>query len=343
MIEVKNLVKKYGSNIAVDNLSFTVNPGEILGFLGSNGAGKTTTMNIMTGYLAATSGDVLINNIDIVEQPEICKKNIGYLPDVPPLYPEMTVMEYLSFVYDLKKLPKANKIESINKIIDQVKIKDMCKRLTKNLSKGYKQRVGLAQAMLGSPEILILDEPTSGLDPKQIIEMRNVVKSLSKTHTIILSSHILSEVSAMCDRVMIINNGKMVAVDTPDNLAAKLNTGSETLVRIKGDKNLAREKLLNISFIEDVKDIGSLEEGTYDLVIKGEEGIDIRESVSKTLISNSIALLMIKPQDLSLEKIFLQITKDNIDLTAPKGTEEVEASEINTETDIENTLIKEDE
>ena len=215
MIEVKNLVKKYGSHLAVDHLNFTVDTGQIYGFLGPNGAGKSTTMNIMTGYLGATEGEVLINGHNILEEPEAAKKCIGYLPEMPPLYTDMKVKEYLRFVAELKKIPKKERQEQIEKVMLMVKIMDVQDRLIKNLSKGYKQRVGLAQAILGFPEIIILDEPTVGLDPKQIIEIRELIRELAKEHTVILSSHILAEIQEVCDYIMIISKGKLVASDTP--------------------------------------------------------------------------------------------------------------------------------
>ena len=236
MIEVTNLVKKYGKHTAVNNISFTVKEGEILGFLGPNGAGKSTTMNMITGYIASTEGTVTIDGHDILEEPEKAKKFIGYLPEQPPLYFDMTVLEYMKFAADLKKIPKDKKKAMIEEVMDMVKITDMKNRLIKNLSKGYRQRVGLAQAILGYPEVIILDEPTVGLDPKQIIEIRDLIKSLKKKHTVILSSHILSEVSAVCDYVLIISHGKLVASDTPDNPSA-----SGRNFRSKG--NLHREKI----------------------------------------------------------------------------------------------------
>lgn len=225
MIEVSNLVKRYGDHTAVDYLSFQIEKGKIYGFLGPNGAGKSTTMNMITGYIASTEGTVTIDGHDILEEPEKAKKCIGYLPEQPPLYFDMTVLEYMKFAADLKKIPKDKKKAMIEEVMDMVKITDMKNRLIKNLSKGYRQRVGLAQAILGYPEVIILDEPTVGLDPKQIIEIRDLIKSLKKKHTVILSSHILSEVSAICDYVLIISHGKLVASDTPDNLG-KLAAGS---------------------------------------------------------------------------------------------------------------------
>ena len=253
MIEVNNLVKRYGDHTAVDHLSFKIEKGKIYGFLGPNGAGKSTTMNMITGYIASTEGTVTIDGHDILDEPEQAKKCIGYLPEMPPLYFDMTVDEYMNFVADLKKIPKDQKKSMVEEVMEMVKITDMKNRLIKNLSKGYRQRVGLAQAILGYPEVIILDEPTVGLDPKQIIEIRDLIKSLKKKHTVILSSHILSEVSAVCDYVLIISHGKLVASDTPENLG-KLAEGSNTLnLLVKGDKDHIRIALGQISDIKDIK------------------------------------------------------------------------------------------
>ena len=231
MIEVKNLVKKYGNHTAVDHLNFTIEEGHVYGFLGPNGAGKSTTMNIMTGYLGATEGEVLINGHDILKEPEEAKKQIGYLPELPPLYMEMTVREYLEFVAELKGIAKNKREESINEVEKMVKIWEVENRLIRNLSKGYRQRVGLAQAVLGFPEIIILDEPSVGLDPKQIIEIRELIRQLAKKHTVILSSHILAEVREVCDYILIISKGKLVASDTPENL--ERNLGDSDLIEIE--------------------------------------------------------------------------------------------------------------
>ena len=241
MIEVKNLVKKYGDHTAVDHLSFTVEKGQIYGFLGPNGAGKSTTMNIMTGYLGATDGEVLINGHDILKEPEAAKKSIGYLPELPPLYMDMTVMEYLKFSAELKKIKKEDREAEIEKALKLVKLADVQDRLIKNLSKGYKQRVGLAQAILGFPEIIILDEPTVGLDPKQIIEIRELIRELAKEHTVILSSHILAEIREVCDYIMIISKGKLVASDTPEHLEELMN-GSDTIhIETRAEEETVRE------------------------------------------------------------------------------------------------------
>lgn len=227
MIEIKNLVKKYGNHLAVDDISFTLEPGKIYGFLGPNGAGKSTTMNMITGYIGNTSGSIIINGHDIFSEPEEAKACIGYLPELPPLYMDMTVMEYLQFVAELKKVPKAEREEAIAKSVQMTKLEDVAERMIKNLSKGYKQRVGLAQAILGFPEIIILDEPTVGLDPMQIIEIRELIKELGKEHTVILSSHILSEIQAVCDYVFIISKGKLVAGDTTENLLQNMSKKDE--------------------------------------------------------------------------------------------------------------------
>jgi ABC-2 type transport system ATP-binding protein len=246
VIQIENVTKRYGSHVALDNLNFTVNKGEVIGFLGPNGAGKSTTMNIITGYISASEGSVKVDGIDILENPEKVKSKIGYLPELPPLYMDMTVIEYLKFVSKLKKVKKDSIEPSLQRIMNLVKVNHVQNRLIKNLSKGYKQRVGLAQALIGDPEVLILDEPTVGLDPKEIIEIRNLIKSIGKEHTIILSSHILSEVSAVCDRVLIMSKGKLVATGTPDELSKKLSLGNKLLLRVKGSKSSVVETIKEI-------------------------------------------------------------------------------------------------
>ena len=276
MIEVNNLVKRYGDHTAVDHLSFKIEKGKIYGFLGPNGAGKSTTMNMITGYIASTEGTVTIDGHDILDEPEQAKKCIGYLPEMPPLYFDMTVGEYMNFVADLKKIPKDQKKSMVEEVMEMVKITDMKNRLIKNLSKGYRQRVGLAQAILGYPEVIILDEPTVGLDPKQIIEIRDLIKSLKKKHTVILSSHILSEVSAVCDYVLIISHGKLVASDTPENLG-KLAEGSNTLnLLVKGEKDHIRIALGQISDIKDIKVEPAKEEHAWNVTLSKKEDTDIR-------------------------------------------------------------------
>lgn len=310
MIEVKNLVKRYGDHLAVNGLCFTVEEGQIYGFLGPNGAGKSTTMNIITGYLAATEGEVRINGFDIMEEPEKAKKCIGYLPEIPPLYPDMTVLEYLRFAAELKKIPKEKREKHIKEIMDLVRITDMQKRLIKNLSKGYKQRVGLAQAVLGYPPIIILDEPTVGLDPKQIIEIRDLIRSLGKKHTVILSSHILSEVSAVCDYVMIISGGKLVASDTPDNLS-RLTLGSNTVeLSVRGEKTKVEKVLGNICEIQEVTYRQSEIPGCMDLSVTTAKDQDIRETLFYQMADAKCPILRMNSSTMSLEDVFLQLTKE---------------------------------
>ena len=312
MIEVRNLTKIYGQHKAIDQINFTVEDGEIVGFLGPNGAGKTTTMNIMTGFIAATSGDVSISGLDIVSDAEKAKAKIGYMPDTPPVYGDMRVDEYLNFVADIKGVRRGQRKEMLADIKRQVRIEDMSRRLIKNLSRGYRQRVGLAQAMVGYPEVIIMDEPTIGLDPKQIIEMRDVVKRLGKKHTVILSSHILQEVSAVCDRVMIINRGKIVASDTPEQLSANLNRGNNRMqVRVKGEKQRILKALAEFPIIRNVDAQTGGEPGTIDLILSGErDETDIREFIFKAMAKHNLPILLMKSTELTLEEIFLTLTGD---------------------------------
>ncbi|MDP4089788.1 MAG: ABC transporter ATP-binding protein [Bacillota bacterium] len=313
MIQLENVTKRFGGHLALDNLSLTIDKGEILGFLGPNGAGKSTTMNIITGYLSATQGSVKIDGVDILEQPEAVKKRIGYLPEIPPLYMDMTVYEYLKFVSKLKKVKNDTIDPSLQKIMNLVKITHVQGRLIRNLSKGYKQRVGLAQALVGDPEVLILDEPTVGLDPKEIIEIRSLIKDIGKKRTVILSSHILTEVSAVCDRVVIINKGRIVASGTPEELSKRLSYGNKQVLRVKAPQRDAVAALKEIPEVKSVTVDGSYEADTIDLIVEAKEDIDIREKVFSKLVENSYPLLMMKGMDLSLEEIFLQVT------TAEKG------------------------
>ena len=309
MIEVNNLVKRYGDHTAVDHLSFKIEKGKIYGFLGPNGAGKSTTMNMITGYIASTEGTVTIDGHDILDEPEQAKKCIGYLPEMPPLYFDMTVGEYMNFVADLKKIPKDQKKSMVEEVMEMLKITDMKNRLIKNLSKGYRQRVGLAQAILGYPEVIILDEPTVGLDPKQIIEIRDLIKSLKKKHTVILSSHILSEVSAVCDYVLIISHGKLVASDTPENLG-KLAEGSNTLnLLVKGDKDHIRIALGQISDIKDIKIEDAKEEHAWNVMLSTKEDMDIREEVFFKMADAHCPILEMQSKKVSLEEIFLELTE----------------------------------
>ncbi len=315
MIEVNHLVKQYGAKRAVDDISFEVEKGEILGFLGPNGAGKSTTMNIITGYLSATEGTVTIDGHEILDDPTAAKRLIGYLPEFPPLYPDMTVSEYLSFVFDLKKLDLKKKAH-IDDICELVKITDVYGRMIKNLSKGYKQRVGLAEALIGSPEVLILDEPTVGLDPKQIIEIRTLIKKLGNTHTVILSSHILPEVQAVCERVVVINHGLLVADGRPDELSQALSSEHKLSLRIEGPEKNVANALASVGGMEKVVQMGEREPGCYDYTVEAASGNDIRRSVFKAMAAGGWPILSMRSSELSLEDIFLQLTEDN---TISKG------------------------
>ncbi len=311
MIEVNNLVKRYGDHTAVDHLSFKIEKGKIYGFLGPNGAGKSTTMNMITGYIASTEGTVTIDGHDILDEPEQAKKCIGYLPEMPPLYFDMTVLEYMNFVADLKKIPKDKKKSMVAEVMEMVKITDMKNRLIKNLSKGYRQRVGLAQAILGYPEVIILDEPTVGLDPKQIIEIRDLIKSLKEKHTVILSSHILSEVSAVCDYVLIISHGKLVASDTPENLG-KLAEGSNTLnLIVKGEKDKICTALGQIEGVKNVTAADAKEEYAWNVTVSTNEDSDVREEVFFKMADAKCPILEMQSRKVSLEEIFLELTEDD--------------------------------
>lgn len=306
MIEVQHLTKRYGAHTAVDDLSFTAAPGQIYGFLGPNGAGKSTTMNIMTGYLAATSGTVLIDGLDIQKEPEAAKQKIGYLPEVPPVYTDMTVAEYLRFAAELKRIPAGKRADAVSSVLDAADILDVQGRLIRNLSKGYRQRVGLAQALIGDPEILILDEPTAGLDPEQQKDMFDYIRSLKENHTIILSSHILSDVSAVADYVWILSSGKLAASDTPANLQAHMTTSQQVVLRVTGDKE-ALEKALRA--IPKVKEVLLQEEGELLIfTVTSEEKEDIRPAVSRAAVYAGGAVLGMNLQEKSLEDVFLSLT-----------------------------------
>lgn len=308
MIEVKALSKKYGNHIAVDNLSFRVEKGQIYGFLGPNGAGKSTTMNIICGYLAPSEGTVLINGYDVMKEPEEAKKCIGYLPEMPPLYMDMTVMEFLKFVAELKKVPKAERKAQIAEIMEMTGIADMQGRLIKNLSKGYRQRVGLAQAIIGYPEVIILDEPSVGLDPKQIIEIRELIKKLGENHTVILSSHILSEVSAVCDHIMIISHGKLVASDSPEGLQRLLSSNAKLNLLVKGNADEVAAALTTLEGAEQVEVTETEAEGQVSAVVEITKGYDIREAVFYKLAELRMPILSMQLDEKSLEDIFLELT-----------------------------------
>ena len=315
MIEVQNLTKRYGSQYAVRNISFRVEEGEIVGFLGPNGAGKSTTMNILTGYLSATEGVVKVNGHDVLEEPNEAKANIGYLPEQPPLYLDMTVREYLAFMYDLKKC-KLDREKHIAEICRLVKIENVYGRLIKHLSKGYRQRVGLAQALIGNPPVLILDEPTVGLDPNQIIEIRDLIKRLGKHHTIILSSHILQEIEAVCDRIIIISQGTLVADDTAANLSAQYSGDRRLLVRVAGPEADVQRLLAGIPGVVRAASFGEKEAGVYEFAIEPAVGADIRRELFTRLASRGWALMGLRSMEMTLEDIFITLTRERLPQTA---------------------------
>jgi len=309
MIRVSNLSKKYGDHYAVKNLSFEIDKGKVYGFLGPNGAGKSTTMNIMTGYIAATEGDVEIDGHDILKDAEEAKKCIGYLPEIPPLYQDMTVREYLDFVTELKKVDKKERKNQVEEVMKKTFITDMQKRLIKNLSKGYKQRVGLAQAMIGNPDVIILDEPTVGLDPKQIIEIRELIRELKKDHTVILSSHILSEVAEVCDEIMIIAKGRMVAYGTAESLLNELGSNNTIELTAKGSKKEVTEILKSINGIKSCT-VDNASGGCVECFISCNSDAEIRDDLNKKLASKNISIYRLVNDSKSLEDIFLELTDD---------------------------------
>lgn len=342
MIEVQNLTKQYGSKKAVDDLSFTIKDGEILGFLGPNGAGKSTTMNMLTGYISSTSGKALINGIDILDDPIAAKKNIGYLPEIPPLYLDMTVKDYLNFIYDLKKckLPRKSHLEDVCSL---VMINDVYNRIIRNLSKGYKQRVGLAQALIGNPPILILDEPTVGLDPKQIIEIRSLIKKLGKKHTVILSSHILPEIQAVCDRIIIINGGKIAADDTTENLTKNISTDHRVIARIDGPREEVLKMIKGIGGVVSVVADMEREKGIFDYEIESREDADIRRELFKRVAARNWVILGLKTSEMTLEDIFLKITMgDNVVIKTKSKETALEAAEKAAAEEAEKEISKED-
>ena len=308
MIEVKNLVKRYSGRNVVDNLSFTVEKGQIVGFLGPNGAGKSTTMNIITGYISATEGTVTVNGYDVVEEPEKAKACIGYLPEQPPLYPDMLVSEYLGFVCDLKKVKKADKDAVLSRVMHLARITDVSGRLIKHLSKGYKQRVGLAGAMIGDPEVLILDEPTVGLDPKQILEMRDLIRELSKKHTILLSSHIMQEVSAVCNQIMIINNGRLVVADRPEEIPKHIEQKNEITMLIKGNKELIKSILEPVEYVERISVSDTAENEIYQVELASPVEHDVRENIFYALADARCTILEMNSKVPTLEEAFIRLT-----------------------------------
>ncbi|MBP3616633.1 MAG: ABC transporter ATP-binding protein [Lachnospiraceae bacterium] len=320
MIEAIGLVKAYGDHIAVDHLNFTVEKGQILGFLGPNGAGKSTTMNMLTGYISATEGTILVNGYDVLEEPELAKKSIGYLPEQPPVYPDMTVTEYLKFVTELKKVPKKDREREVERVIEVTQLQPMRGRLIQHLSKGYRQRVGIAQALVGNPEVIILDEPTVGLDPKQIIEIRDLMKSLAKEHTVLLSSHIMQEISAVCDHIMIISHGKLVLSGTPEELQKQANQGENIELEAMATKEQVTAMLERLEGVTEIAELPSESENSYAVSIQST--VDLREKLFTMFAEAKLPLLKLVRTKKTLEDIFLEAT------SAQPVAEEEEASEV---------------
>ncbi len=307
MIEVKNVTKKYGKFVAVDNISFEIKEGEIVGLLGPNGAGKSTTMNMLTGFIEQTSGEIIIDGYDMLKKPKKAKKEIGYMPEGVPLYADLTVKEFVKYMAEIKGIDKKERKEKVEKIIEQTGLKDVENKLTRNLSRGYKQRVSMAGALVGEPKILILDEPTVGLDPKQITEIRKLIKELGKTHTVILSSHILSEVSQICNKVIIINKGKIVAIDTPENLESKVSSNNSVYVTVEDAENKMEQIKEKIPQIETLKLIKTNEDGTKQYEITSKEDEDLRKILFSELAKENITIFEMKKVDFSLEDAFMKL------------------------------------
>lgn len=307
MIEVKNVTKKYGKALAVDNISFTIKEGEIVGLLGPNGAGKSTTMNIITGFIEASQGDVIINGFDIVKKPKKAKKEIGYMPEGVPLYSDLTVKEFVTYMAEIKGVNRKERKEKVQSIIEKTGLKDVEKKLVKNLSRGYKQRVSMAGALVSDPRILILDEPTVGLDPKQITEIRNLIKELGKTHTVILSSHILSEVSQICNKVIIINKGKIVAIDTPENLENKVSDNNSVYVTVEDLENKIEQVTSKMRDIRNLKLIEENEDGTKQYMIEANGDVDLRKTIFAEFAKENITIFEMKKADNTLEDAFMKL------------------------------------
>lgn len=349
MIKVTNLTKKYGNDYAIKDLNFSIEKGQIYGFLGPNGAGKSTTMNILTGYIAATQGKVVINGHDILEEPREARACIGYLPEQPPLYMDMTVEEYLLFAAELKRIPKENRKSSVDYAMNKLAIEPMAGRLIKNLSKGYKQRVGFAQALLGLPEIIILDEPTVGLDPKQIIEIRSLIRSLGQDHTIILSSHILSEVSEVCDHILIISNGQLAASDSTEELLKKMQPVTMMNVTVVAEEETVRSVLDEIEAVSEYTIRESAEQGILEVEIRHESDQDLRIEIAKAFTDKGATIIEMTSGKASLEDIFLELTsaddpasEENEDPSGEELPSEVmEDSEVNPEDDESGAMREE--
>ena len=320
MIEVKNVTKKYGNFLAVDNISFTVNDGEVVGFLGQNGAGKTTTMNMITGFIEPTDGQIIVNGLDIHKKPTAVKKQIGYMPEGVPLYTELTVKEFVKYMAELKRVHRKQKKEKIEEVLKETGLTDVANRQIRNLSRGYKQRVSLAGALIGDPEVIILDEPTVGLDPKQITEIRTLIKGLGKKHTVILSTHILSEASQICDRVIIINKGKIVAIDTPESLEKKTQSKNALLLTVEDKENNMKKLKEELPEILECKLVKDNDDGTKQYVVESAVDVDLRKKLFEILPKKNITVFELKKAEQSLEDAFITLIENN-------------TQEINTNTD----------
>ncbi len=307
MIEVKNVTKKYGKAVAVDDISFTINEGEIVGLLGPNGAGKSTTMNMITGFIEQTQGEIIVNGYDMLKKAKKAKKEIGYMPEGIPLYTDLTVREFITYMAEIKKVDKKTRKEKVEKVIEQTGLKDVEKKLIKNLSRGYKQRVSMAGSLIGDPKILILDEPTVGLDPKQITEIRNLIKELGKTHTIILSSHILSEVSQICNKVIIINKGKIIAIDTPENLENKVTSNNSVYVTVEDPEDKIEKTVKAMQNINKIELIQKNEDGTKQYIIEAKGDIDLRKTIFTEFAKENITIFEMKKADTTLEDAFIKL------------------------------------
>lgn len=343
MIEVKNVTKKYGNFLAVDNISFTVKDGEVVGFLGPNGAGKSTTMNMITGFIEPTEGTIIVNGYDVLKKPISAKKQIGYMPEGVPLYSDLTVKEFVNYMAELKRVPRKEKKEKVEKALEQTGIKDVEKKLIRNLSRGYKQRVSLAGALIGDPEVIILDEPTVGLDPKQITEIRKLIKDLGKEHTVILSSHILSEVSQICERVIIINKGRIIAIDTPENLEKKTQEKNVLLLTVEDKNNYMKNLQKDLPEMLECKLIKNNDDGTMQYMIKSDADIDLRKNLFDILPKNNVTIFELKKAEKSLEDAFITLVDENTEKLAKKQEEKMAKKEQEEKEKAEKKAQKKDE
>ena len=327
MIQVENITKKYGNFTAVDGISFEIDEGEIVGFLGPNGAGKSTTMNMITGFIEPSEGRIIVDGYDISKKPKKAKKQIGYMPEGVPLYSDLTVREFVSYMADLKGCDKKQKKEEIEKVLAETGLTEVQNKLTKNLSRGYKQRVSMAGALIGNPKVIILDEPTVGLDPKQVTEIRALIKELGKSHTVILSSHILSEVSQICNRVIIINKGKIVAIDTPENLENKVVQNNAIYVTVEDPENKLENIKEKLNSVIDIEFIVENEDKTKKYIIKGEKDVDLRKEIFETFAKEGITIFEMKKADATLEDAFMKLINDSSELNKDDNTKEIEDNE----------------